>query len=215
MISVLFDLRKMAGTSQVVRLSQWVSSNFSSPAPNIVKWEVLRRWGGENTWVETGTFLGETTSNLAKFAEIVYSLEPEKSLFLSAVKCFEKNSNVVLVGGSSEEKLFPVLDALTTEEIKDISFWLDGHYSAGVTFQGNEDTPIVFELSVIEQFLLSIAKVTIFVDDVRLFAKSSDLESHYPSLSYLVTFADAHELYWTIEHDIFIMTNRPVNLTTN
>jgi hypothetical protein len=213
MVAVFINLRRLTGAQQVVRLRKWTIASFSSPAPNIVKWKVLRRWGGDKTWVETGTYLGETTAFLSEFSKIVYTLEPENSLFLRAAEKFKENSNVVIMGGSSEEKLLGLLNSFTNEEIQDVSFWLDGHYSAGITFQGDKETPIVFELNALEQFLPSITKVTIFVDDVRQFAKSDESENHYPSLSSLVSFADSHELYWIIEHDIFIMTNRHSNFT--
>jgi hypothetical protein len=111
MVAIFINLRRLTGAQQVVRLRRWTSSSFSSPAPNIVKWKVLRRWGGDKTWVETGTYLGETTAFLSTFARIVYTLEPENSLFLRAAEKFKENSNVVMVGGSSEEKLLGLLNS--------------------------------------------------------------------------------------------------------
>jgi hypothetical protein len=206
--SALRKSRKLDRIRQVIRLRKWFFSGFSSPAPNYVKWKVLNRWGGKNTWIETGTYLGETTSFLAKFANTIYSLEPEKSLFYNASKYFETKKNVKIIWGSSEEILPNLVKSLSDQEIDDVSFWLDGHYSAGITFLGERETPIVFELNLISKFLNKFSKVTIFVDDVRQFSKSDDDKNQYPSLSFLASYADTNGLYWIIEHDIFIMTNR-------
>ena len=45
--------------------------------------------------------------------------------------------------GTSEVQLPKILDRLDGA----VSFWLDGHFSAGVTFQGDQDTPIREELA--------------------------------------------------------------------
>lgn len=200
--------KKIFGAQQVIRLKKWATANFSSPAPNFVKWNVLLRWGGKETWIETGTYLGETTGQLAHLARVVYSVEPEELLFKNAIEKFRSIKNVTILNGSSETVLPNLLEALSQQEVVDVSFWLDGHYSAGVTYLGKDETPIVAELNCISDSILRFSKITIFVDDVRQFSATDDTEGVYPSLSYLVSFADSHGLYWIIEHDIFIMTNR-------
>lgn len=88
-------------------------------------------------------------------------------------------------------------------------FWLDGHYSAGDTYSGERDTPILLELDAIGGALDRLGEVLVFVDDVRLFATQhheieSETRDGYPKLSQLVNWADFNNLQWTIEHDIFI-----------
>ena len=91
---------------------------------------------------------------------------------------------------------------------KDISFWLDGHFSQGETFKGLNDTPILEELKIISDFLSKMSNVTILIDDVRLFRTDVKLSETYPDLRKLVDFATDKNLYWTIEADIFVMTNK-------
>lgn len=171
------------------------------PAPQRVKWSVLKRHGGAgDIWVETGTYLGATTAFLAASAKHVYSIEPEPDLARRARERFAGNERVTILEGLSEDRLPELLHDLRGS----VSFWLDGHYSEGLTFQGPTDTPIRFELSLIEKSLTRLDSVKVLVDDVRCFDPHSELYSDYPSPSFLVKWADANEMPWTIEHDIFV-----------
>jgi hypothetical protein len=86
----------------------------------------------------------------------------------------------------------------------DVNFWLDGHYSAGVTFQGDSDTPITQELATIATCLPGFRRVSVLVDDLRCFDPTLPDLADYPSRSFLVDWANGLGLAWHIEHDIFI-----------
>jgi hypothetical protein len=165
------------------------------------KQKILLRNGLRNaTWVESGTFMGDTTSVLSKVAKMVYSIEPEPTLFSNAEQRFRNTSNVKVIKGLSEDvfpKLLPKISG-------DICFWLDGHYSAGITFRGPQDTPIIDELTAIGQNIPRIGKIVVMVDDVRCFDPSNPEFSAYPAVDVLVDWATQHNLIWNIEHDIFI-----------
>ncbi len=112
------------------------------PCPTHVKWEVLRRYGGEDrVWIETGTYYGDTTAFLAEFASHVYTIEPSPTLAAGARQRFTSRTKVSVVEGTSESALELVLGRVSGN----VSFWLDGHFSAGVTFKGAQDTPILAE----------------------------------------------------------------------
>jgi len=69
-----------------------------------------------------------------------------------------------------------VVNQLTTPAL----FWLDGHYSGGLTAQGDSDTPISAELTAI---LTSPCKThVILIDDARCF----DGNNGYPYLEDLL-----------------------------
>ena len=87
----------------------------------------------------------------------------------------------------------------------DINFWLDGHYSAGKTFKGEKDCPIEDELNAIEENLENFAKISILIDDIRLFLPKSSNYSDYHSIDYLIDWARRLNMRWRIEHDIFII----------
>jgi hypothetical protein len=76
------------GEEQTLRLLPWIKSGFDSPSPNIVKWHVMKKWGGCGTWIETGTYLGETTRFLSTFSKYIVSLEPADKLYSEAKNIF-------------------------------------------------------------------------------------------------------------------------------
>ena len=181
-------------------LDQWKRRDFVMPAPQRVKWSVLRRYGGlTDVWVETGTYRGDTTAFLARTAAHVHSIEPGPELAEAARWRFRGNSRVTIHQGLSEDRLPGLLETLEGP----VSFWLDGHFSAGITFQGPTDTPIREELAVIAQHLRRLGRVKVLVDDVRCFDPSNPVLASYPPRGWLVEWAETNGLTWTIEQDIF------------
>ena len=183
---------------------QWSKRKFAAPSPHFIKQSCLiRNSVPQATWVETGTHLGQTTQVLARYASRVYSIEPEPTLFANAQRYFEKYEHVDIINGTSED-VFPTL--LPT--IKgNINFWLDGHYSAGATFQGKQDTPILDELKSIGENIGNFDKICVLVDDIRCFCSSQERYDNYPSIDKLVEWARSNSLSWHIEHDIFVAKN--------
>ncbi len=137
------------------------------------------------------------------------SLEPGGNFFAKARRRLEVERNVRLLNFASEEGLET---AIEVSESPVLNFWLDGHYSAGGTYEGVRDTPIEIELQTISKSLESgrLMRVAVFVDDVRLFAVehreqlSAEDREGYPRLLVLCSWAENLGLVWTIEHDIFI-----------
>ena len=185
-------------------LLEWRRAAYAMPAPPAVKRAVLLRHGVPGgAWVETGTYLGETTACLADHAPMVYSIEPEPALHARAAEKFRDRQNVRIIHGTSEA----VLPGLVAGLAGDVSFWLDGHYSAAITFQGAIDTPIKHELEVVARALPRLGRVAILIDDMRCFEPSVPEFSHYPPRGYLVAWAEEAGLTWQIEHDIFVAKN--------
>jgi hypothetical protein len=171
------------------------------PAPPEVKRATLRRAHIPGaTWVETGTFLGDTTEFLSAFARRVITIEPGPSLALAARDRFAGRTDISVIEGLSED----VLPTIVSELEGPVCFWLDGHWSSGVTYQGPRETPIREELSAIESHLDRLGVVTIAIDDVRCFDPAQSEFASYPTRSWLVEWADANDCAWTIEHDIFL-----------
>lgn len=180
---------------------QWSKRGYAAPSPHFVKQAcLLRNRFPAATWVETGTFLGQTTQFLSNHAEKVYSIEPEPKLFARAQKLFRSQKHVEILNGASED-VFP---ELLPRIAGDVNFWLDGHYSAGITFKGRQDTPILDELACISRHIQRFGKVCVLVDDIRCFNPRIPEYSTFPSLDTLVAWATKHEMSWHIEHDIFV-----------
>jgi len=183
----------------------WSKRGFASPSPQYIKQKCLLRNASKNSiWVETGTYLGQTTEYLSKKSLEVFSIEPEPILFSNAKEYFSKNKKVKIINGTSEE-IFPHL----LPKLKgNISFWLDGHFSSGFTFMGTQHTPICQELENISLNLNNFNEVSIIIDDIRDFHPQLIGVNGYPSTDFLINWATVNDFYWHIEHDMFIMKRK-------
>jgi hypothetical protein len=103
--------------------------------------------------------------------------------------------------GTSEEVLPRLLADLTGP----VNFWLDGHYSAGLTFKSSNACPLLEELAAIRANLAHMTDVAIFIDDIRCCVPPADQrESGYPALDELVSWARDNGFSWHIEQDIMV-----------
>jgi hypothetical protein len=181
---------------------RWLLRGFKSPSPQWVKIRLLlSQMIPGVTWLETGTYLGDTTRNLAKKSELVLTIEPSKELHDFASWRLRRKKNVRLLLGTSEEHFY---QSLLDVEKRSLNIWLDGHYSGDVTFKGASNTPIVSELWAISKALDRFDAVKVFIDDTRCFYHDVGEENDYPGLQYLVDWARESGFCWHIEQDIFI-----------
>lgn len=178
----------------------WAARGFASPSTPDIKRAVLLREGlTDATWVETGTYLGETTELLSQTAKRVHTIEVAPKLAERAQKLFENVENITVWQGDSASVLTEVMTKLSGN----VNFWLDGHFSGTFTGKGETgDTPIVEELEIIEKYITEADSVNfvVMVDDVRCFG----MDSAYPELNFLADWAAKNAKEWHIEHDIFI-----------
>ena len=174
----------------------------SPPPPHFIKQSLLLRHGiSKSIWVETGTYLGQTTKFLSENFRFVHSIEPSKKCLRIAKRNLRFSKNVALYEGTSELCLEEICSSLDG----DICFWLDGHYSEGITFKGNVDTPILFELETIKKYLGNFSNTVILIDDIRT---SHIDKKNYPPLSFYVNWADSVGMDWIIELDSFIIKSK-------
>lgn len=186
-------------------LRDWAASGYAPPSPPHIKRAVLMRLGlRDATWIETGTFMGDTTAMLAQGAKRVYTIEPDKALFEKASNRFRQVNNVEVIHGLSEDVLPTVLPRVHG----DTCFWLDGHYSGGITHQGPTDCPVREELRQIEMNASHFDRLVVLIDDVRCFDPTVVDYLDYPSLDFLVDWSRANGLKWHIEHDIFVARSK-------
>jgi hypothetical protein len=112
-------------------------------------------------FVETGSNMGQGIMMALKagFKEI-YSIELSKLLYDACVERFKNNSNVHLIHGDSGEKLTEVISEIDVP----ITFWIDAHYSGGIT-EGENYLPLFDELLAIKNH--PIKNHTILIDDTK------------------------------------------------
>lgn len=177
----------------------WKFRNFNPPSPQHVKIRILLSHSLDNAfWIETGTYLGDTTLSLSRIAKNIVSIEPQFELSQFAKKRLKRFENIKVVNSTSEESIAGILDTVSGPAC----FWLDGHPSGDITHKGPAISPILQELAAISAYANKDNPVVVFVDDFRLFVSSTS--SGYPSHLTLVEWAFDNNLNWTVEHDIFI-----------
>jgi hypothetical protein len=154
---------------------EWLNSGKPIPPPDVVKHISVKEYAqefGTQVLVETGTYLGDMVWAVKDDFHKIYSVELSTELYERAKKRFSKYTHISIFKGDSSEVLPAILDHIKEACL----FWLDGHYSEGLTAKGAKETPILRELKHI--FGRSMEDHVILIDDARLFTGQND----YPTL---------------------------------
>ena len=155
------------------------------------------------TWIETGTFKGDTTKFLASKFKFVHTIEASNVLANMATRKLSKIKNKEIHIGTSQELLETILKKISG----DVCFWLDSHYSGGLTF--NDECPLKNELKIIENNIKKFERIVVLIDDIYGYHQHPE---DYPSLMFLSEWASKLDLIWTIESDIFIAKSKDLIL---
>lgn len=145
------------------------------PAPPEVKRRTIFDYAKVNkidTLIETGTFRGDTVQAALPLFSSIFSIEVDSTLAEQAKKRFQDQDKVKIIYGDSGKVLSEILVSLNKQAV----FWLDGHYSGGITGKGSKNTPILEELKNILRH--PIKDHVILIDDARCFTGEFD----YPTL---------------------------------
>jgi hypothetical protein len=135
---------------------------------------------GLETFIETGTFFGDTIDQFKNNFRTLVSFELSKELADKAKARFSRQLNVTIIEGDSGKLLAPHL-----ADVKEpCLFWLDGHYSSEfyvgdeyiVTAKGDKNTPVMEELKSILSH--PVQGHVILIDDARCFTGKAD----YPEI---------------------------------
>ncbi len=162
---------------RIVRGSKKIISKFfgsKQPASQQYKINTLIEYAerfNTKVLIETGTYLGTTLNAVKHHFKKIHSIELNQKLFEDVKEKFKHYSHIHLVQGDSGEKLKDILSR-TNESCL---FWLDGHYSGGITSKATLETPIIKGLETI--FKHSLRHI-ILIDDARCFDGTND----YPTL---------------------------------
>jgi hypothetical protein len=143
--------------------------------PHIIKQRMLRDHAKSfhtNTLVETGTFLGDMIFAMKDQFKEIYSIELSEELHQKAKSAFMKYPHIHLVSGDSSKALDHVLSSIKERCL----FWLDGHYSGGITAMGEDRCPIRREIEAIIRH--PVKDHVILIDDSQCF----DGNYGYPTL---------------------------------
>ena len=176
---------------------QWEEDGSPVPPPHIVKQGIIQEFQqktGYSILIETGTYQGDMVeAQKSRFGRII-SIELGQDLFEKARKRFDKDKNVTIAQGDSGKVLPLLLENVDRPAI----FWLDGHYSEGITARGEKECPIFEEIEAI--FSKKNLNHVLLIDDARLFTGQGD----YPSIEELTEFIKSKNPHYEVEvkHDI-------------
>jgi hypothetical protein len=164
-------------------IRDWLKEGKPIPPPHVYKQLVVINKREEyklKTLIETGTYLGDMVYACHSHFEQIYSIELDKTLAFKAQERFKKFKHIKILQGDSSDELLAILSEINSP----VLFWLDGHFSEGITAKGKLNTPILQELAHI--FNHHVKNHVILIDDARCFNGTDD----YPTLEELKSIVD-------------------------
>ncbi len=183
---------------------RWLLRSRPSPPPHLLKERTIKSYArrfGLPSLVETGTYLGDTVHAMRGVFRRIYSIEIDEALAKAAAERFVHDAHVTIIRGDSGTELPALLPRLSGPCL----FWLDGHYSGGITSGAEGGSPIIKELTAILDHATRASDV-ILVDDARLFVGAGG----YPQLSEVeeLVRSQKRQLDYMVEDDIIRITPR-------
>ncbi|HLF65795.1 MAG TPA: hypothetical protein VI603_18685 [Saprospiraceae bacterium] len=171
--------RNRSRRGSVIR--EWEARGKPLPPPHQVKQmaiEYYKSLYGFDILIETGTYLGNMILAQKDNFSRIYSIELGEQLWKNAVNRFKDYGHITIMHGDSGK----VLNTITGPLDKPAIFWLDGHYSGGITAKGEKACPILAEVDAImgHQKLNHV----LLVDDARCF----NGKGTYPTIEELTSY---------------------------
>ena len=170
--------RVKEGISARKKVLLWKLKGRPVPAPHAVKQAIVKEYEAkyrQPVFIETGTYMGEMIDAVLNLFPKIISIEFDLKLAQRAKNKYSSMRHVTILQGDSGT-LLPELLAGIKEPCL---FWLDAHYSGGVTGQADSETPIVKEIKAILEHPCS--NHVILIDDAREFTGNNN----YPTLEEL------------------------------
>ena len=185
------------------RIADWKNNGCLIPPPPLVKQEIIKKYAKKyrmRVFVETGTYMGNTIEACKDTFDRIISIELNRNLHERAKEKFLANNHITLYQGDSSDVLPAILAGIPEPAL----FWLDGHYSKGITSRGKLSTPIMAELQHV--FSHTIDRHVILIDDAHCFTGDGD----YPTIDTLMQLViEKKPLYdFFVQHDIIFIAKK-------
>jgi len=190
--------------NQKKEFKKWQQNGCPVPPPHLVKQMAIAEYQQKyniSILVETGSFLGDMVEAQKRRFNQIFSIELGVDLYRNTSKRFKRNEHIKILLGDSGKVLPDILSEINEPAI----FWLDGHYSAGITAKGDKDCPIYEELNAI--FNSKKINHILLIDDARCFNGEGD----YPTIEDLSSFINSKDKNYTVEikNDIIRYISKP------
>lgn len=134
------------------------SVNFGIPKKLVKK---IQTTCGINTFIETGTFVGDSAVWASGIFESVYTIEAAKKYFSKAKQRLSNFKNVNVRNGKSSDLLPECISSSAPKKL----FWLDVHYMGSSSFDEDFECPVIEEI----QSIPVDSDSWILIDDARYF----------------------------------------------
>lgn len=153
--------------------------NFGINRPLVEK---LAKEFNITNFLETGTYLGETTVWASDIFKQVYTIELSEPIYKSTSEKYKHVKNIHFLFGDSKHILPTIIPQITGS----VLFWLDGHWCGRNTAGKFNECPIFEEL---EQ-AVKVESPVILIDDLRYFLgpNPQDYGENYPTLHSILAF---------------------------
>jgi FkbM family methyltransferase len=146
------------------------------------------------TFVETGTWKGDTSVWASQHFQKVFTVEFAKHIYESTSSIYSHVKNIEFLWGHTKEQL-----KLVVSQLKDPAlFWLDAHWMGGGTAGENDECPLLEELEIINN---AECEHFILIDDARLFLSpppSPHRIEQWPSLHEIIATLSAKTSRYTV-----------------
>ena len=149
---------------------------------------------GCDTFVETGTYYGDTTRLIAPHARRVFTIEISPTHYHIAKRTIHSDKVNILFGDSGVmlERLIPTLNTRTF-------FFLDAHPTNTATMIDSViRVPILKELETLAACPMT---ASIVIDDAISFGR----DEGYPSREAITAFAETNGFHFAASHNMFLM----------
>lgn len=174
-----FIYEKVFPLFQIIKTAEWYLRHKNTYTPHLIKQKIIKGYKKKydiSIFIETGTYLGMMINAVKNTFSKIYTIELDKKLFLKSNRKYEKYPHIKILFGDSSR----ILPKLLKNIKKPCLFWLDAHYSKGITAKGIKNTPIMEELAVILKH--NIKNHIILIDDAESF---NGKNNYYPSVKLL------------------------------
>jgi hypothetical protein len=152
------------------------------------------------TFIETGSYLGETAAWAAGSFERVHSVEALRANYEAAVARHGRLANLTLAHGESADFLRELVPTLQ----EDALFWLDAHWMGGGSHGAQSQCPLLAELAEVNR---SPHAHYLLIDDARLFLAPPPLPNQaaqWPALAEVFAALAAKERYTVVIEDVIV-----------
>ncbi len=167
----------------------------------------LSAFAKAGVFVETGTYQGDTTRWASAHFDTVHTIERSEPLYQRFGEPLSKIGNVVPHLGDSRSILPRILKNIGERRAV---YWLDGHWSGGITAGESDECPLAGELACLAERVHDI----ILIDDARLFLAAPPPPhnpAQWPTISEIIRSlnAPAERFVQVIDDVIFAVPNTP------